>query len=291
MKLKTKLKKKIFYSDKNQYFIGSFSLDKNNLKEVKHIEELRYAKDFIGTGYIGNIKSNVEYFIEGDFIDTPKYGKQFSISSFNQIMPMTNAKIFDYMNKELEIVLTRPQVNKLVASLGKDILDKITKDVFVLKSFDFISEDTIKQTKTKIRNDQDRNEIITKFIKADLGIKELNVIKKETKYSYKQILDKLKTNPYLFVFIHGVTVSKLDKVANEFKYDLNSKERDVAIAYETLLNEGFKTGNTYFNVTDLFNFIRFTIKLNQEELIKEIKTGKLKSIITLFDNDNKIATT
>ena len=87
--------KQIIYKTEKGFIVGLF-------KVIDSDEADRYInKTITFTGTFPELKMDVDYILYGDLVEHPKYGEQFSVSSYEQIMPKSINGIISFLSSKL----------------------------------------------------------------------------------------------------------------------------------------------------------------------------------------------
>ena len=100
----------IFHNSENGYTVAVFELDEDYFTIV---------------GNIPGAASGKSYRIQGEFIEDPRYGEQFKVSSFEETMPSTKEGIKDFLASGTIKGVGRKTAAAIVAKFGEDTFDII----------------------------------------------------------------------------------------------------------------------------------------------------------------------
>ncbi len=284
MEINAKLHKQIFFSEGNQYFIGSFFIEKKDRDKMpKEITR----NSFVATGNVGMLSSAKNYILEGQWIKEEKYGYQFQITSLKESMPRNEGKIFKYFIDEMSIPITRRQVTHMLEEIGPNFFESILNDFSLLNNFKFLDEELIEEITFKLKSNHLKSTLFNKFSVAGFNLYEFNIFLKDFFYKNGDEIDNLnnaiKNTPYNLIEFTFMTVDRIDEIIKSFNFEHNNNDRKIAIVYELLENKSSSTSNTCFELAEFFVEHKQKINLGAEEFVKEIKLGNLKELIKIFN--------
>ena len=113
-------KKAIFRTD-NGYTVGLFRVRESTIKEVEQ-------KTITFTGYFHELTEEETYLFYGKFVEHDKYGKQFSVESYEKPLPEEKDSIVDFLSSGLFKGIGQKTAEKIVEVLGKDTLTVILEN-------------------------------------------------------------------------------------------------------------------------------------------------------------------
>ena len=116
-------KKSIFESDKG-YFIGLFRLAETDNELLKDFID----KTITFTGYFAELNEGDTYIFEGEELDHPRYGLQFSVSSYEKVKPEDKDGIIEFLSSNLFPKVGKKLATSIVETLGDKALELILED-------------------------------------------------------------------------------------------------------------------------------------------------------------------
>ena len=228
--IKGYIKNTLFHNEKNKYSVIKIRLDQKKDENV------------IVVGYFDvPLKENLIRY-QGEYIDHPKYGKQFLVESYERVMPNDDEGTIRYLSSSSFKGIGSATAKVIVDTLGKDCLDLIKNDFSVLDKVNIKQKhkDTIIEV-LSINNHLEEAQRL--FIGHGLNMKEL--IKLDAFYG-ENLVTIVLNNPYQMVEdISGIGFKTADKIAEYLdipKDDPRRIESAIVYAINTLC---FKTQNTY----------------------------------------------
>lgn len=263
IKLKGILEKIIFKNSSNGYIIAKFKLDDEKIVET-----------VFGIVFEANPGEHLE--IAGEYVNNPKYGRQFKINNINTLPPATTEEIEKYLGSGL-IKGIGPAIAKKIVSFFKEktleILDKdINKlneiDGLGIKRVDMIKKEWVKQSKIKD---------IMIFLQS-LEITPAYAKKIFNRYGDNSI-KVIRENPYrLCDEIFGIGFKIADKIAKNTGIEKESVFRiKSGIIY--MLGQLQEAGNCYFP---------YDMLLDQAKDFLDIEINDIKKTLDILSKEKDI---
>jgi len=194
------------------------------------------------TGYMPGISEGERVVAFGEWKNHPEYGKQFSVSSFERLMPETENDIELYLGSGILPHIGRSTARKIVETFGKDALEIIENDPLRLAEIKGISL-------------QKAQEIHKRFVEQ-MGIKNIvvffqrfgvtpNLAVKAYRTFGQNVTRIVEDNPFILSAIDGFTFKICDRIRSELKFPENFGPRICSGVISTLLNAAYLSGHTY----------------------------------------------
>ncbi len=239
-----------------------YSEDTKFIVCVMDVEE--ETKDILVTGNMSYVNPQDKYRITGEYVNHPKYGKQFQIHSYQIILADDESEIIRYLSSSLFKGIGEKQATAIVESLGKDALTKIKEDKHVLDHVRGMNEkkrDVIYEVLSSQDFDQ---EVLSFFMGYGMSTKHLALI--QAVYQEKT-LEVLQDNPYqLIEDIDGIGFKTADTLAMKIGIDPMDEHRIQAAIVYSLKEACFQDGSTYQEFERIwFHFHRFIPQMSKED--------------------------
>ena len=101
-----------FYSNETFFIVASVTTEEQE-------------RDILMTGYMPDYSEHKTYRFEGEFIEHPRYGKQFKIEKYEEVMATDKAAIIRYLASPLFKGVGMTLASCIVDTLGDDALNVI----------------------------------------------------------------------------------------------------------------------------------------------------------------------
>ena len=134
-----------------------------------------------------------------------KYGLQFSVDSFSEVIPKTKNGIAAYLSSGLIKGIGKATADLIVAKFGMDTLDIIEKEPKRLLEIKRISEKKLKQIMDSYASSKGLQEIMT-FL-APYGVTPNKAKKIQERFGSRSI-DVIRNSPYLLCEISGLDLGR-----------------------------------------------------------------------------------
>jgi exodeoxyribonuclease V alpha subunit len=180
--------------------------------------------------------------LTGSWINDPKYGRQFRVSSYAAVAPATLTGIEKYLGSGLIRGIGKVMASRLVAAFGMDTLEVIENQPERLTEVDGIGP---KRRKEILRAWAEQREIkeVMVFLQSH-GVSTHYAIKIYKAYG-SQATDLVRQNPYrLATDIHGIGFKSADKIAAALGIPRDAPQRIEAGALY-LLGQGADRGHIF----------------------------------------------
>lgn len=200
------------------------------------------------SGYAPNIKIGQEVKIKGNFVNHPKFGKQFKADECVSIMPNTLLGIKKYLGSGIIKGIGPTYAEKLVNYFGKDVLEIIDKRPDRLLEVHGIGSKKIEKIIQAWQEQKEISNIVVflqeKNISCNIAVKIYKKYKQES-------IAILNQNPYkLADEVWSIGFKTADEIAQKLGFDLFSKERIIAGINYTITT-ATKGGHLYVELEDL----------------------------------------
>lgn len=232
------------------FFSSPDSFYKVLLVKVDH-SSLDWADDeVVVTGSFGEVTEETTYRFIGKMIEHPKYGKQFAASNYENETPTTKTGLVKYLSSDQFPGLGKKTAERLVDTLGTDLIDKIIADPAVLTSLGLKTE-VRDHLATVLTENHGTDQIIIGLNGLGFGSQLAATIFEAYRQDTMRVIQE---NPYrLAEDINGVSFKRADQIAEQLGFDADAPGRLRAALLETITNLCFSTGDTYAALTPVLN--------------------------------------
>ncbi len=187
----------IFHNSENGYTVAIFETE---------------TDAFTAVGNLPAVTAGRSYILQGEFTTHPVYGEQFSIKSFEEVMPSTEDGIREFMASEAMKGIGRKTAAAIVSVFGTDTLRVIEEEPHRLTDVPGIGKKTAERISLAFGKHREFASIVLYLqqfgINAEYAMKLYRVYGSGT-------IEAVKENPYRLVEdIFGVGFKKADKIAD-----------------------------------------------------------------------------
>lgn len=267
--IKGKYTTEIFSNSDNGYTVGVIKIIDTDVVELKN----KSTAYFVGTFIDLKLKNN--YKMEGNLIIHKKYGVQFNVTNYENLLPEKKDELIEFLSSDLfpigiktaekivekfkektiEVILDNPNSLLLIPRLNKDKIDKIYE---TLKSY------------------QSTSEIVLEL--QHLGFNTKDSLSILNKYKVNS-LDKINNNIYSLIDELDFSFNTIDEIALNNNYDTLDTRRISALIIHSLNELTFSNGDTYSFIEEIYSWINKYVEIDMEkleyELIKLNKGGRI----------------
>ncbi len=235
------IRKLIYESDTSPYKVGIFKVRETNIEELNE-----YVDKIISfTGSFAELNVDLEYIFYGELINHPKYGTQFSVSSYEIREPDDNDSLILYLSSGMFKGIGLVTAKKIVEKYGKDTIKIIKDDYEKISLVHGMTSKKAKMLHDVIVDNELNQDYIIKLNSLGFSIKEAI----DLLTLYKSRLFSIVDNN-IYDLVEYVSFDKLDLM-----YLKNNKE-DSSIRIEALIkhniyNMCYETGNTLVSKEEL----------------------------------------
>ncbi len=281
-------KRSIFSTDKG-YIVGIMKVKETNDKEI----EMYIDKTISFTGYFHELEVDEMYKFVGESTIHPKYGFQYSVSSYERIKPSDKEGIILFLSSDLFKGIGEKMATKIVEKLGNNAIDRIISDENALDSIKGLTKEKKLMIIDTLKKYEESNTMIVYLTDLGFSVKESLIIYNTYKSNTINIIDH---NIYSILDeIEDISFLKLDKIALKMGIDKDFNERIKASILYTLKNRSFNTGDTYFTkeeiIDSLYGYLRYEIdnideylyELREED--KLVKEGEDYYLTSIYDSE------
>ena len=267
--IKGKYTTEIFSNSDNGYTVGVIKIIDTDVVELKN----KSTAYFVGTFIDLKLKNN--YKMEGNLIIHKKYGVQFNVTNYENLLPEKKDELIEFLSSDLfpigiktaekivekfkektiEVILDNPNSLLLIPRLNKDKIDKIYE---TLKSY------------------QSTSEIVLEL--QHLGFNTKDSLSILNKYKVNS-LEKINNNIYSLIDELDFNFNTIDEIALNNNYDTLDTRRISALIIHSLNELTFSNGDTYSFIEEIYSWINKYVEIDMEkleyELIKLNKGGRI----------------
>ena len=254
---------RIIFQNDGGFLIGKFT------------DSIQHNNTFSAYGSMVNPQIDMEYLFSGQWVDSPKYGKQFNFTTYETQMPLDPRGIFNYIVRICRFVGSSVG-NALLDKYGEKTIDilktnpeKVARDV---RGITFVRAKEIQ--KTLLENEMSEQVIVQ--LEAILDVPGMRKSLAGALYAEfrSDAAELVKKNPYIITNFPGIGFPLADRVALHNDIARDDIERKKAAAKFCLL-ENMNNGSTWMRLKDLLHEIYALIQVH------DIEAG----VYSLIDDD------
>lgn len=251
------------FEGNNGYIVGLFKV-----KEADSELEDLINKTITFSGYFASINTEEDYMLIGEYINHPKYGYQFQVSSYERIEPEEEDAIIEFLTSSLIKGCGLKTAKKIVSLYGKDSINKIKESMNNLLLVPGIKESSAKKIYDSVIKYSETDKLLIDLKKEGFSIKEsLKLIKNYGSLIYKIIEEDI------YSLIDDIEFNKLDKIYLH-NHEFNDVLRVKACIIESLKRLSFTYGDTFSYQEEIYLILKkeFNIYLEETEFLSILKS-------------------
>ncbi|MFA5407503.1 MAG: ATP-dependent RecD-like DNA helicase, partial [Bacilli bacterium] len=265
--------KQIIYKTDKGFTVGLFKvLDTDELDSYLN-------KLITFTGTFNEIKTETSYILYGDLKEHPRYGEQFDVAAYEQIMPESTNGIISFLSSKLFPGVGVKLATRIVDTLGESTLDLISDDYHNLLIVPSITEKKAMKIQNILKKENESYKIIINLQKSGFSMNEASKIYKYYKESSLSIIND---NIYAIVNdVEGIGFLTVDRIAAQMEIREDDERRIEACIIYIMNDLCISNGNVYNELEGIFlgvsNYLHFTFTIEDlnYHLLKLNKEGKI----------------
>ena len=240
-------------------------------------------KNYTLSGNLPLLEEGLSYVFYGDFVNHPKYGKQFKVTSYKRIKD-TKAGLITYLSSDKFYGIGKKTATKLVEILGEDALLLITKNKEVLDKIPNLTKAKKQLIYEQVKANSEEDATYIELYNYGLTPKMANKL-------YEQYgtntLNLIKENPYRLIYdVVGFGFKKADNLAMSLGINADNEIRIKEAILYTLTNSCYQDGNCYILVNDLIKMTNNYLNIDTKLIIDSLE--ELKDKRRLVQKDTKV---
>lgn len=239
-------------------------------------------KNYTLSGNLPLLEEGLSYVFYGDFVNHPKYGKQFKVTSYKRIKD-TKAGLITYLSSDKFYGIGKKTATKLVEILGEDALLLIAKNKEVLDKIPNLTKAKKQLIYEQVKANSEEDATYIELYNYGLTPKMANKL-------YEQYgtntLNLIKENPYRLIYdVVGFGFKKADNLAMSLGINADNEIRIKEAILYTLTNSCYQDGNCYILVNDLIKLTNNYLNIDTKLIIDSLE--ELKDKRRLVQKDTK----
>ena len=260
--------KDIFSNTNNGYIVGILKVIESDIEDISN--QVYFVGNFVDLRY----KTN--YLMYGEMVEHPKYGKQFSVSSYEISLPTKREELVTFLSCEM-FPIGEKTAKRIVDAFKEDTIEMILDNPDNLLLIPRISKDKANKIYEVLNDYQYSSKVVMNLTSLGFTSKEsLSIVNK-----YKgKTMDKITDNVYKLIDDLDFSFLEVDRIAlNMGIEDIDDRRLEAVILY-VMESITFDTGDTYLYLDEIYSGV-----LNY---CKSVNLEKLESIIYELNKERKI---
>lgn len=270
--IKGNLKQFIYKSEKG-FIVGLF-------KVVDSDEASRYInKTITFTGVFPELKIGTDYILYGELTEHLKYGEQFLVSSYEQIMPDETDGIISFLSSKLFPGVGVKLATSIVDILGDRALELILEDYNNLLLVPKMTEKKAIKIQKILENERASYKIIVDL--QNMGFS-MNASSKIYNYYKESTMTIIEDNIYSIINdVDDIKFVMVDKIASQREMLYDDERRVIACILYIMNDLCSSNGHTYNKIEQIYKGVKSYLGFDLKEedfnyyLLKLNKEGKI----------------
>ena len=268
------------YQNSNGYHIGLFKVRETNSPELTPFLD----KTITFTGYFHELNDMDTYLFFGQMVEHPKYGMQFSVTSYERCKPEEKDAIVEFLTSGLFKGIGEKKAKAIVDVLGKDTLQIILENPDNLILIPGITKTNIDTLHNKLKEYESSYETVLYLSNLGFSTKDSMLIYNYYKDRVREVIEE---DIYQLEYsIYELDLKKIDRIAlkNGMAKDSFVRVR-AAILY--IMEEVSNTyGHSYFYYDEIFQYLHRVLLISiSDEVYKKAMESLIVDLMIVNKED------
>lgn len=268
------------YQNSNGYHIGLFKVRETNGPELTPFLD----KTITFTGYFHELNDMDTYLFFGQMVEHPKYGLQFSVTSYERCKPEEKDAIVEFLTSGLFKGIGEKKAKAIVDVLGKDTLQIILENPDNLILIPGITKTNIDTLHNKLKEYESSYETVLYLSNLGFSTKDSMLIYNYYKDRVREVIEE---DIYQLEYsIYELNFKKIDRIAlkNGMAKDSFVRVR-AAILY--IMEEVSNTyGHSYFYYDEIFQYLHRVLLISiSDEVYKKAMESLIVDLMIVNKED------
>ena len=268
------------YQNSNGYHIGLFKVRETNSPELTPFLD----KTITFTGYFHELNDMDTYLFFGQMVEHPKYGMQFSVTSYERCKPEEKDAIVEFLTSGLFKGIGEKKAKTIVDVLGKDTLQIILENPDNLILIPGITKTNIDTLHNKLKEYESSYETVLYLSNLGFSTKDSMLIYNYYKDRVKEVIEE---DIYQLEYsIYELNFKKIDRIALKNGMAKDSFVRvKAAILY--IMEEVSNTyGHSYFYYDEIFQYLPRVLLISiSDEVYKKAMESLIVDLMVVNKED------
>lgn len=255
----------VFYNEENGYIVLDLDVDNVLVTAV---------------GMLGDVKEGEELTLYGDYINSPKYGRQFKVEVFERALPTTKAAIQKYLGSGVIAGIGPAVAKRIVTAFGDETLEILENDSVKLASIKGITTERALSIGKEFNKITGLRKAMTYFSKY--GIQPMTVASVWKQYEGRT-MQVIKDNPYILCE-SGIELpfKDADRLAGELGFPMDSEERILA-GIIWCLRVNAANGHTCVREAALSDTVCYELEIGEKAFWNGLSMAESRGEVVLDD--------
>lgn len=231
-------------------------------------------------GNLGDVREGESLTLLGEYINSPKYGRQFKAEVCERSLPNTESAVRKFLGSGVIAGIGPAMAKRIVTAFGSRTLEMIENDPGQLSSIKGISPESAKKIGEDFRRIAGLRKAVTYF--ARYGLSPSVVALAWKKYELNTV-QAVEDNPWCLCGT-GIELPfrEADRVARDMDFPMDSEERILA-GILWCLRENANNGHTCITENDLSDRVTYELQVNEKQFWNGLMMAEERGEITRCD--------
>lgn len=231
-------------------------------------------------GNLGDVREGESLTLLGEYINSPKYGRQFKAEVCERSLPNTESAVRKFLGSGVIAGIGPAMAKRIVTAFGSRTLEMIKNDPGQLSSIKGISPESAKKIGEDFRRIAGLRKAVTYF--ARYGLSPSVVALAWKKYELNTV-QAVEDNPWCLCGM-GIELPfrEADRVARDMDFPMDSEERILA-GILWCLRENANNGHTCITENDLSDRVTYELQVNEKQFWNGLMMAEERGEITRCD--------
>lgn len=231
-------------------------------------------------GNLGDVREGESLTLLGEYINSPKYGRQFKAEVCERSLPNTESAVRKFLGSGVIAGIGPAMAKRIVTAFGSRTLEMIENDPGQLSSIKGISPESAKKIGEDFRRIAGLRKVVTYF--ARYGLSPSVVALAWKKYELNTV-QAVEDNPWCLCGT-GIELPfrEADRVARDMDFPMDSEERILA-GILWCLRENANNGHTCITENDLSDRVTYELQVNEKQFWNGLMMAEERGDITRCD--------
>ncbi len=270
------IEKIVYHNEENGYLIARFNIDSKLIPEAKIGNQNREEGLVPIVGKMVTVNVGETYKLDGEWVNHPKYGRQFNFDNYQLVLPTSLLGLKRYLGSGLIKGVGPVTADKIVHHFGLQTLEVLENNLSRLTEVEGIAEKKIQRIQKSWEEHKEIRRVMI-FLQS-YQITTGYAVKIFKAYGNAAI-EKLKENPYCLVDdIFGIGFKTADRIAQNLGIEPNSLAR-IKAGIKYILSELANQGHCYGDFQEVIK--------QGNELLK-VEEALIEKALLLMKNSKEI---
>ena len=255
----------VFYNEDNGYIVIDLDCDGELVTVV---------------GNLGDVREGESLTLLGEYINSPKYGRQFRAEVCERSLPNTESAVRKFLGSGVIAGIGPAMAKRIVTAFGSKTLEMIENDPGQLSSIKGISPESAKKIGEDFRRIAGLRKAVTYFARYGLTPAVVALAWKKFELNTVQAVED---NPWCLCGT-GIELPfrEADRVARDMDFPMDSEERVLA-GILWCLRENANNGHTCITENDLSDRVTFELNVSEKQFWNGLLMAEERGEITRCD--------